>query len=241
MNKKIIGISCNIVKSRDTDSFPGCTLQRIFTEYVEAVRLAGGIPMLIPITNDLEVIKAQIQLVDGLIITGGYDIQPLLYNEEPHKNLGSTSSSRDFCEFNLLKEAMNKKIPYLGICRGSQVLNVVAGGTLYQDINSMDNFFVSHIQKGDQDKPSHSITINKDSHLYKVFGEYYKVNSFHHQSVKDVANGFKISATAPDGTIEGIEKIDENNFLMGVQWHPEIMAQGDSKTLDLFKYFISKC
>ncbi|WP_297631143.1 gamma-glutamyl-gamma-aminobutyrate hydrolase family protein [uncultured Clostridium sp.] len=241
MKKKIIGISCNIIKSKDNDSFPGSTLQRIFTDYVEAVKLSGGIPILIPITNDLEVIKNQVSIIDGLIVSGGYDIDPLLYNEEPSKNLGSTSNLRDFCEFNLFREAMKKNIPCLGICRGHQILNVVNGGTLYQDINSLDNFFVSHIQKGDQNKPSHSISIDKNSNLYNIFGEHYKVNSFHHQAIKNVADGFKVSAKALDGTIESIEKIDESNFLMGVQWHPEIMAQDDAKTLELFKYFISKC
>lgn len=241
MKKKIIGISCNITTARDYEAFPGFKVQRIFTEYVDAITLAGGIPLLIPITNDLDVIKAQIDTIDGLLITGGYDINPLEYDEEPLKGLGVISNERDFCEFNLLKYATLKNIPYLGICRGHQLLNVFNGGTLFQDMSSIDNFFVKHIQHGEPHKSSHSISISKDSNLFEIFGEKYKVNSFHHQSIKDVADGFIITAKSNDGCIEGIEKIDENNFFMGVQWHPEIMAKDDSKTLDLFKYFISKC
>ncbi|MGL4876343.1 MAG: gamma-glutamyl-gamma-aminobutyrate hydrolase family protein [Clostridium sp.] len=241
MKKKIIGISCNITKARDYEAFPGFKVQRIFTEYVEAITLAGGIPLLIPITNNLDVIKGQIDSIDGLLITGGYDINPFEYNEEPSKGLGVISNERDFCELNLLKYATLKKIPYLGICRGHQLLNVFNGGTLFQDISDMDNFSVKHIQCGEPYKASHSISLSKDSNLFNIFGAEYKVNSFHHQSVKDVAPGFTISAKSFDGCIEGIEKIDENNFFIGVQWHPEIMAKDDSKTLDLFKYFISNC
>ncbi|MGL4848039.1 MAG: gamma-glutamyl-gamma-aminobutyrate hydrolase family protein [Clostridium sp.] len=241
MKKKIIGISCNIAKARDCEAFPGFTVQRIFTEYVEAITLAGGVPLLIPITDNLDVIKNQIDAIDGLLITGGYDINPLEYNEEPLKGLGITSNKRDFCEFNLLKYATSKNIPFLGICRGHQLLNVFNGGTLFQDMNSMDNFFVNHLQTGEPNKGFHTVSISKSSNLFNIFGEEYSVNSFHHQSVKDLAPGFNVSAKSKDGCIEAIEKIDENNFFMGVQWHPEIMAKDDSKTLDLFKYFISKC
>ncbi|MGL5414453.1 MAG: gamma-glutamyl-gamma-aminobutyrate hydrolase family protein [Clostridium sp.] len=241
MKKKIIGISCNISKAKDNEAFPGLMVQRVFTEYVDAIILAGGIPLLIPITNDLDVIKAQVDSIDGLLITGGYDINPLEYNEEPSKGLGVISNERDFCEFNLLKYATLKNIPYLGICRGHQLLNVFNGGTLFQDMNAIDEFSIKHIQYGEPHRASHSISLCKDSNLFNIFGEEYKVNSFHHQSIKDVAPGFIVNAKSVDGCIEGIEKIDENSFFMGVQWHPEIMAKDDSKTIDLFKYFISKC
>ena len=241
MKKKIIGISCNIVNTKDNDSFPGFTVQRIFTEYVEAVKLAGGIPILIPATTDRDIIKEQVDLIDGLIITGGYDIDPDRYGEEPHPLLSIISNERDEFEFTLLEMATKAKIPYLGICRGHQLLNVANGGTLYQDLSEFDSCNINHVQKGDPHKGYHKINITEDSNLFNVFGKEYRVNSFHHQGIKKVADGFKITAKSLDGTIEAIEKIDENTFLLGVQWHPEIMAASDSKTLDLFKYFISKC
>lgn len=241
MKKKVIGISCNIVKAKDSDSFPGLYLQRIFNEYIQAVILAGAVPILIPVTNSTVVLDRQLDLIDGLIVSGGYDVNPDRYNEEPHRLLGNTSHSRDDFEFYLVEQAYKRHIPYLGICRGHQVLNVAFGGTLYQDLSLKDDTYIKHSQKSDPHKPCHSIKVSPNSNLFNIFGETYKVNSFHHQGVKDVAKGFLVSATSPDGIVEGIELIDNENFLMGVQWHPEIMAEDDNKTLELFKYFIKHC
>lgn len=239
MKKKIIGISANIVVN-DLYPFNGSKQLRLFDEYIQSVVDAGATPIIIPITTNSLVIDSQIDIIDGLILTGGYDVNPLRYGEEPKDKLGAVCNERDEFEFNLLKKATDKKIPILGICRGHQIINVFNGGSLYQDISYIKDSHIKHIQSCEPNQLSHSISISKDTDLYKILGDDVLVNSYHHLAIKDIAPNFKIAAISKDGIIEAIESTTDE-FIMGVQWHPELLTKKHKKMLDLFKFFIKKC
>lgn len=239
MKSKIIGISANIEIATDSVPFAGRKRVRLYNGYVNSVIQAGGIPIIIPVTTDKNILKEYIELMDGLIISGGYDVDPARYNEDPHPLLQGTFPERDEFEFTLAKMAMDKEIPLLGICRGHQILNVLNGGTLYQDISLKEGSFIKHAQSSHGTVVTHKINIEKDSMLYSILGDSTMVNSLHHLSIKDLAPGFKIVATANDGVIEAIEK-EGDYFAMGVQWHPEVLSEDNESMSDLFKYFINK-
>lgn len=240
MKRKVIGITANIVNNSDVPYFDNSKLLRIFSEYSDSVISAGGIPIIIPVTADKEVLDSYIGMIDGLIITGGYDIDPMRFNEEPHIKLEAISKVRDEYEFYLLEKAEETKKPVLGICRGHQLINVAFGGTLYQDLSLMEGAYVKHRQQSFCETVTHKVDIQKDTRLFDVLGAEAFVNSFHHLAIKDVAKGFKVSAISKDGVIEGIER-EEGSLLLGVQWHPECLTNNEGKMLDLFKYFISRC
>lgn len=239
MTKKIIGISSNIVINT-SEPFNGSMQLRLFYEYVQSVIDAGGIPIILPNTTDLSIINSYINIIDGLILTGGSDINPLKYGEEPKRKLGHVSNERDSFEFYLLEQAIKNNIPILGICRGIQIINVFSGGSLYQDILYIKDSYIKHVQDSEPNIPSHSIYIYKDTNLYKILGNSALVNSYHHLAIKDLAPNFKVSAVSKDGVIEGIENTT-NPFIMGIQWHPELLTKNYDNMLNLFKYFIEKC
>ena len=216
--QKIVGLSS---KARAGEAAANST-------YVNAVRMAGGVPLVIPMTTDDKQIDAILNVIDALIMTGGEDLAPLeYYGEEPHPNLGEVVPARDAFDVKLIKKAVAKGIPVLGICRGVQALNVAFGGTLYQDIpTQLPTYSIQHSQDAPGSLGTHSITIDKNSVLYKQVGvEKIAVNSFHHQAVKDVAPGFKATAKSKDGCIEAIEMVN-NPKVWGVQFHPEHLVNG---------------
>lgn len=237
--KKVIGISGSILID-DGGMFPGYKRAYVNNDYIKSVILSGGIPLIIPVNTDEEIIKAQLETVDGLILSGGHDVNPLLFGEEPHKLLGMTMNERDTFESILIKYAFEMDKPILGICRGCQILNVAGGGTLYQDCSLAEDSYIKHSQGHTPAQASHNVNIAEDSELYSVLGEKALVNSFHHMSIKEVANGFKAVAIANDGIIEAIEKVD-GSFALATQWHPEMMAGSNENMLKIFKLFISKC
>lgn len=216
--QKIVGVSA---KTSSSEAATNST-------YINAIRKAGGVPLVIPMTTDDAQIDAVLNVIDALVMTGGEDVAPLKYfGEEPHPNLGTVVPHRDAYDIKLIRKAVEKGIPVLGICRGEQILNVAFGGTLYQDIpTQLPTYSIQHSQKAPGSVGSHTITIDKNSALYKQLGvEKAVVNSFHHQAVKDVAPGFKATAYSKDGVVEAIEMI-KNPKVMGVQFHPEILVSG---------------
>lgn len=237
--KKVIGISGSILIN-EGGLFSGNKRSYVNDDYVKSVISAGGIPLIIPVNTEPNIIKAQMENVDGLILSGGYDVNPLLFGEEPHRLLGATFGERDTFESILIKYALKMEKPILGICRGCQILNVICGGTLYQDCSLDKDSFIKHSQENTPAQPSHTITISEDSELYSIFGEKALVNSFHHMSIKRVADGFKVIGVASDGIVEAIERVD-GSFAIGTQWHPEMMANSNEQMLEIFKLFISKC
>lgn len=236
--KKCIGIGGNLLFD-EGGMFPGYARSYVNNDYVESVMAAGGIPIILPVNSNEEIVKEQLSKIDGLIISGGYDVNPLLFAEEPHHLLGMTLDERDAFDLLLIRQAVNMELPILGICRGLQIMNVADGGTLWQDCSLAEESYVKHAQGHTPSHVSHTIEINKDSVLYDIFGECTIVNSFHHMAVKDVASGYKVVAKAADGIIEAIEK-ESGSFALGVQWHPEMLHRRHSKMLELFSLLIEK-
>ena len=238
-NKPIIGISGSMIIDNG-GNFPGYRRSYVNDDYIISVIEAGGTPFIIPMNTNEENIKAQLELVDGLILSGGHDVDPLLFGEEPHQKLGETLPERDVFDLNLIKYAKEFKIPTLGICRGHQILNVANGGTLHQDLSLIDGCYIKHNQQKLPHQGTHTTKVEKNSTLNTILGDEVMTNSFHHIAVNKVASGFKAVAFAKDGVIEAIESL-ETPFRLGVQWHPEMMSKTSDKMFDLFKYFINKC
>ncbi len=207
--------------------------------YIRSVLAGGGTPLIIPPYEEDEALQNTLDCIDGLLLTGGGDINPLFLKEEPLRQVGGINHRRDKQELLITRLAADRQIPILGICRGIQIMTAALGGKLYQDIYSQtDTPCIKHSQELDRSYPSHTVSIKEGSTLRSIFGNIDKlpVNSFHHQAVKEVAPGFRICAQANDGIIEAIEST-EYKSMIGVQWHPECMIlQGDQTMLPLFQW-----
>jgi putative glutamine amidotransferase len=197
---------------------------RRMSDYVESIRRAGGEP--IEVLPDGEKVEHILGRVDGLMLTGGGDVDPTLYGEEPLSSFEAAEAGRDAFEIELSRAAVASGIPFLAICRGMQVLNVAMGGTLIQDIPSQVQGALEHSIREPRHHIAHEVWVAKGSKLATLLadhmedGETCHVNSRHHQSVKRVAAGFEVTATSPDGVIEAMEKPDAA-YCVAVQWHPE--------------------
>ncbi len=209
-------------------------------DYVSSVVKAGGIPIVLPVVSNIEIIKEQLKSIDVLIMSGGDDVNPLEYGEEHLPKTGTPNLKRDFYDLNLVKLAREMKIPTLAICRGFQITNVAFGGTLYQDMSYIDNAKLKHDQWSLSNIGTQKITIEEGSLLHNIFDKKeVLINSFHHQAAKDVAKDMKVVAKASDGVIEAIEFLDNDTFFLAVQWHPEMMAaQNNEDMLKIFKALI---
>ncbi|NSW91120.1 MAG: gamma-glutamyl-gamma-aminobutyrate hydrolase family protein [Firmicutes bacterium] len=208
--------------------------------YVNAINTAGGLAILLSLTEDEGLMFEFVKRCDGFLIPGGPDLDAKHYNENNMVFNGKIVPIRDTMEIFIVRKAFEMGKPILGICRGIQVINVAMGGTLYQDINSQikDRNILKHSQDAPSWYPIHDIFIEKDTIIYNSFKTgCIKVNSYHHQSVKDVASGFKATSYTADGIIESIE-YRKAEFVVGVQWHPELMWQKNSIYLNIFKEFI---
>ncbi len=212
---------------------------RLTAAYVTALENAGLIPLIVPPLSSGRAAAAILDSVSGLVLTGGEDVDPARYGEERDKKVRSVNAARDATEAALVEEAKARGMPVLAICRGIQILNVALGGTLVQDIASQCETDISHDEEGPRDSRSHEITIERGSLIAKAIGtERCTVNSFHHQSVKRVAEGLRVTARSPDGIIEGLESADKDWWVMAVQWHPEEMTDSrEPWDRGLFKAF----
>ncbi|MEJ6950707.1 gamma-glutamyl-gamma-aminobutyrate hydrolase family protein [Natronospora cellulosivora (SeqCode)] len=230
MRRAVIGISANY--NSDINAFT------LSSYYTKAILKAGGVPVILAVTLNNEIIKEYISMIDGLILSGGGDIDPLIYSEEPIKEMGSISPKRDYFEIELVKQADNAGLSILGICKGCQLINIAMGGSVYQDIYQQNITEIKHIQEAPSWYPTHHINIIEGTYLHKIIKKRRShVNSIHHQSIKKLASNFKIAARADDGVIEAIEK-NADKFVMGLQWHPETMLDSSDSIL-IFKEFIS--
>lgn len=212
---------------------------RIKSNYMNAVFAAGGIPVNIPIIHDESDYDNYLDILDGIIFTGGLDVSPLTYNENPLKEINLMSSIRDKYEMGLFKRAYERKLPIIGICRGLQIANVVLGGSLYQDINAQVPGVLGHQPKSmPNDEFYHSINIKKDTRLYNIFEtEKIFVNSLHHQAIKKLGKDLVIAALSEDGIIEAVEPTDDR-FFIGLQFHPEDFVKRYPEFLNIFKELI---
>jgi putative glutamine amidotransferase len=209
--------------------------------YVDAVAIAGGAPVLIPLNLDEGALRAIYERLDGLLLTGGVDVHPKHYGEAIHEKCGEIDEARDTVELTLTRWGLVEGLPILAICRGIQVLNVAAGGTLYQDIASQVSGSLKHDCWPDYARNylAHQVTVDGGSQLAAILGQsQVGVNSMHHQAVKDLAPRFRVVARAPDGLIEAIE-VNDHPFALGVQWHPEELLEDAPPMRRLFEEFVS--
>jgi putative glutamine amidotransferase len=198
---------------------------RLNNAYVHALENAGLVPVVVPPLTSNESVHAILSRVDGLLLTGGEDVEPSLYGQPRSPNCGEPNVQRDHTEIALVKAARDLRLPVLAICRGPQLLNVALGGTLIQDIPAEIANALPHNARDDRAARVHKVSIDEGSKLADAIGETnITVNSLHHQSVRDVAPGLRASAKAPDGVVEGIESRDDDWWAVGVQWHPEEMS-----------------
>ena len=238
MRVPIIGISGSIMKDSG-GMFPGYKRAYVNDDYIQAVLNAGGIPIILPMVDDAERIKEIVGRIDGLLLSGGHDVNPLLYKEEPDVKTTEIYPQRDTYDFELIKCATEKQIPIMGVCRGMQIMNTYFGGSNYQDNCYKDGAYIKHWQGHSPDLATHTIEVEENTKLSMIIGEQLLVNSFHHQSVKKVAEGFLAAARAKDGIIEAIEKNGEH-WCIGLQFHPEMMAGNNAAMKNLFKKFVEE-
>ena len=234
-NKPIIGLTSSYVKNEAKD--------QIFLphNYFEAIRHFGGIPLLIPVCTTEEEMEYLLSQCDGVLLTGGNDIDPTLYGETVLNDTVEIAWERDRDETRLLKLATARNLPIFGICRGIQIMNVYFGGTLYQDIPAQMETQVAHRMEKPYHRTCHDCLVQSGTAMHELFGQdVVAVNSHHHQAIKDVAPGFEIMGRSEDGIVEAIA--DPNrNFCWGVQWHPERIWDIEPSSAKLFEAFIRAC
>jgi len=212
--------------------------------YIMAATIVGGIPWMIPLLDDdEETLRALYDHLDGILIPGGVDMDPVTFGEAPHPKLGAIDPARDRVELRLTRWAIEDRKPMLGLCRGIQVINVALGGTLYQDIAAQLPEAIKHdyfpTAGFERDHLAHEVTLAGGSRLQSLLERpTILVNSMHHQGIKQLARALVPAATAPDGLIEAVE-VASDHFMVGVQWHPEVFEMSDPHTRHLFREFVT--
>ena len=206
--------------------------------YLDGISQAGGLPIIFPFTEDENELEQLMGLCDGFLLTGGHDVSPEMYHEAPMAGLAVCCPRRDAMEGIVLRKALEKDRPVLGICRGIQFINAFLGGTLYQDLPTQHPSEIEHHQTAPYDRPIHEVTIVADSPLQRCLGgNRLAVNSYHHQAVKRLAPGLEAMAYAPDGLIEAAY-LPGKKFLWAVQWHPEFSFRTDAASRAIFRAFV---
>ncbi len=206
--------------------------------YLEGIINSGGVPIILPFTDDKDVLKRSAELCGGFLLTGGQDVDPEIYGEKAVPECGVPCKVRDNMEAFLLNIAINENKPLLGICRGIQFMNAALGGTLYQDIPTQYDTYTIHCQKPPYDVPVHNVTVQEDSPLFEVIRRTeVSVNSYHHQAVKTLSDKLRPMAYSEDGLIEAVYMPDRK-FIWAVQWHPELNFKVEESSADIFKHLI---
>lgn len=238
MRRPLIGVSgSHMVDGRGV--FAGYHRSYVNDDYIRSVNEAGGVAILVPFTEDEEASREIMSRVDGLVLSGGHDVYPLLYGEEPCRQIGPVWPARDRFDQLLLAEAEKRGIPVMGICRGCQIINVAHGGTLYQDLSLDKNSYVKHSQNQDPATPTHTVEIQTGSQAARILGRTeWVTNTHHHQTVHQVGEGLKVTGRAKDGTVEIMEGTGDT-YLMAYQFHPEMMSINNAQAKALFGDFIA--
>jgi putative glutamine amidotransferase len=232
--RPVIGITCDYDWEDSRFQLP--------SGYVEGICRAGGLPLLIPPASTCarpEAISDILSQIQGLLLTGGQDVHPRYFGEEPHAAIGRVNPKRDELELPICQGAVEADMPVLGICRGVQLMNIALGGDIYQDLKTQfkGGDLICHSQSAPKGAPFHHVRIQEGSRLGLIMGAHQTyTNSFHHQAVRTPASGIKAVAWAADGVIEAIES-ESHRFLLGVQWHPERMLE-DPQMMRLFEAFV---
>jgi len=209
--------------------------------YMQAVEAMGGVPLILPVTASKEIQEALLSKIQGLLLTGsGPDLDPALYGETQQYRFKKVSDERAGSETTLVHMALEANLPVLGICGGTQLMNVALGGSLYQDIPSQISGSLDHRQKTTATEPSHGVAITPGTRLHAILKtDRLQVNSSHHQATKTVAPDLIINAKAEDGVIEGLES-PRHRFALGVQWHPEFMYARDEASRKILSAFLQE-
>ncbi len=237
MKRPVIGISTSVMKD-SAGIFPGYPRAYVNHDYVRTVFAAGGLPLLIPVNTEEGTSEEYLSMIDGLIMTGGHDVDPRRYQENPRQKLGEIFPERDDFDLALVHKAIEMGIPIFGICRGFQIINVAFGGKLLQDLSYAEKELMKHMQGHSSNLATHKITLKEGTEFRKILGEEIEVNSFHHQTVLKEGKGLTVAAVAPDGTIEAVE--DSERRIMATQWHPEMMSGVNDKMLMLIRDLVEK-
>jgi putative glutamine amidotransferase len=241
--RPLIGISTQTMHSIDgiPEGLPASWMMN--QRYIQAVAEVNGAPVMIPLLDqDLETLRSVYESLDGVLIPGGVDMDPHTFGEKRGPRLGRIDPARDTVELQLTRWAIEDKKPLLGLCRGSQVINVAQGGSLYQDLEAEYSHPIKHdyfpTAGFSRDYLAHPVSVVAASRLGQILERTeVQVNSMHHQGVKRLGKGLLVSALAPDGLIEGIES-SNGHFMVGVQWHPESLVDHDTGMRRLFSTFI---
>ena len=211
--------------------------------YMDGIREAGGIPIMLPLSTDVEEIEQLMTMVDGVLFTGGHDVSPSVYGEKALPGMVVSFQKRDEMESIVLDICLREHKAVLGICRGIQFINAAMGGKLYQDLPTEHPSDTEHHQTPPYDVPIHKVIVNKETPLGTIlFGDNtaeheLMVNSYHHQAVKELAPGLEIMAESEDGLIEAVYKPDET-FFWAFQWHPEFSYMTDESSRKIFEAFV---
>jgi putative glutamine amidotransferase len=230
----LIGVSTSITV--------GTSPERAYVNstYLNAIQQAGGVPLPLPPQLSSRSWKRLASGLDGLLLTGGGDIDPALFGEAPQPTLYDVAPIRDTFEANAARWALEHRLPLLCICRGVQVLNVALGGSLYQDVGTDPGTTLPHSQKEPRDQPTHKVRIAPGSRLAEVVGaDEVEVNSMHHQALKSLGRGLAAVAWAPDQLVEGVEMPEQPGFVLGVQWHPEELIGHSEAARRLFAALVT--
>ena len=220
-----------------SDQTPPIDILGLMPSYLEAIVAAGGVPVMIPLGLSNDDLRVAIQQMDGILLPGGGDIAPSVYQGQPHQTLTDVDEDRDRVELTVARTAVSLQKPLLAICRGMQVLNVSLGGSLWEDVELLMPQAMHHefVHSHPRNHLAHNVTIDADSLLAKQLGgTETAVNSLHHQGVRRLAEELRATANAPDGLIEGVEVID-HPYAIGVQWHPENLIHNAPHMLGLFQ------
>jgi putative glutamine amidotransferase len=239
MNPPLIAVSTSVT----VDKYPERAY--INASYLNAIQEAGGVPVPVPPQLSSAARVEILKHVHGVLLTGGGDVDPARFGEAPHPTTSEVSAARDTLEIDLTRWAIGTRVPLLAVCRGLQVLNVALGGSLYQDIPSEPGSPFDHsqtgLQAGARHIPTHQVKVRDGSRLAGILGALeVDVNSFHHQAIKRLGQGLGEVAWAPDSIIEGVELIDDAQFVVGVQWHPEELVANDPAAFNLFAALVKR-
>lgn len=210
--------------------------------YADAVTKAGGQPVFLPLIKNDEDAQKAVEDIDAVILTGGHDVDPALYNEEPHEKLEELNKARDISDVALINASLEKDMPMIGTCRGMQLLNSLSGGTLYQDLLSQNPTNIIHRDPEKKDFVKHPMTLEDGNILADAIGKSgeFEVNAWHHQAIKELGDNLQVVATSPDGIIEAVVKTDKT-FVIGVQYHPEeLISHNDQSSLNLYKALVNE-
>lgn len=235
MKKPVIGVIPQYEAEKDRIKIEGA--------YFRAIKALGGVPFLFPLFNDAKDLDDLLAISDGFLYTGGPDVHPKFFNEEIIPECGVILPDRDKLELELFPRIYKAKKPVLGICRGIQTMNIALGGSIYQDIKAQmqNSNLLAHFQKSHDTVETHTVKIQKGTLLYDILNkDEIEVNSFHHQSVKNLGNQLQIAASSSDGVIEAITGTD-HPFFLGVQWHPEYLYEKNEDAAKVFEAFIQAC